>query len=908
MLCSNCQTQNPESSQFCMSCGQRLQPPDNATKKLPETGAETVRLPESEPPVYTPPAASSPPAYKPLPPYTPPATPSSTPPNYTPPGYTPPSYTPPGYRPPEKEVVASSQQRLIASRGFKLALGGGVLLLLMLVGGLLAARFLPSLGGKGNEILLAMPQRSGELDLYLVKTGHELDQGVLLVEDAQEPADMNIWFSYVTQEPVYRVNNLSAYGIGGFVPESNRLFYWFADDADIRVVETEIGADAPVEILKTDALPLHALLFPEADTLFLQETRSDQERCYVAGARAAAERITKGDSCWATRYGSHVWVEEKDADELTLSLLPTKGEGDEVTVLDSQAEVQQYAVAQDGSRVVYDQNGRDGWQLFLFAVSDGSTVEIGEPGVNIPQFGFLGETEKVFYLMENDDGVLQLFVSGGAAPVAEGVGLTAVASDDGRYLIYLAADEDGERSVGAYDVNAGTTQTILADDNLKFDLIAAHNVILLQVQDGDDLSIYRADLNGANLELLYDDNLALQRAQYSPDDNHLFILASDDDGYLSLFTTSLNQADGYYVLEDFNDIVLLNRSLDGRSLVLSAQEDPEDDYILYSVSLEKGVAPVELDDQYDRYVNAVFTANGRDILYTGVSGSRPDDVDVLQIAADGEKAAEVLYQEAQLVATRWDSLAPFNFISGYSYLYESVSFCPGAKTLVVGDSRQESLPEEGSVCYRYRGEEGDIVTFDLDSVADEDYDFTLTLHDQEGNSLDYNDDDSSGLDPRLTVQLPARGSYFVIVGGNGRTTTPQYTLAALDGPGEPDLVGASQLAVNAKIRDVIEEADTVFIQRYSALFYGHFYYFDAEANDRLTLDVYASTIGSDLDPEVYLFDQLMEFIASDDDAGDDYDSRLSFTTSYTGRYYILVTSSSSDDYGSNAFYEVELTR
>jgi hypothetical protein len=761
MLCSNCRTQNPASSQFCMSCGQRLQPPDNATKKLPETGAETVRLPESEPPAYIPPVASFPPPYTP-PPYTPP--PSSSPPNYAPPGYTPPGYTPPGYQPPETEAATSSRQRFVASRGFKLALGGGVLLLLLLVGGLFVAQFVPAFGGQGNEILLAAPQRSGELDLYLVKTGQELDQGVLLIEDAQKPVDWDVWFSYVTQKPVYRVNNMSSYGMGGFVPDSNRLFYWYADDDDVHVVETRIGDDAPVEILKTDALPLYAMLFPEADTLFLQETRSDQKRCYVAGTREAAERITKGDSCWVTAYGSHVWMEERDGDELTLALLPAKEGGDEVAVLDDQAEVQQYVIARDGSRVVYDQNGRDGWQLFLFTVKDGSTVEIGEPGVNIPQFGFLGETEKVFYLLENDDGILQLFVSGGASPVAEGVGLTAVSSDDGRYLIYLAADEDGERSVGSYDANAGTTQLILAEDNLKFDLIAAHNVLLLQVQDGDDLSIYRADLNGDNLELLYEDDFTLQNAQYSPDHNRLFILASDDDGYLSLFTTSLSQADGYYVLEEFNDMVLLNQSPNGRSLVLSAQEDPEDDYILYSVTLEKGAAPVELDDQYERYLNAVFTANGRDIFYTGVSGSRPDDVDVLQVAADGEKAAEVLYQEAQLVAARWDSLTPFYFIGSYSYLYESISFCPGAKTLVVGDSRQESLSQEGNSCYRYRGEENEIVTFDLDSEADENYDFTLTLHDQEGNSLGYNDDDGSGLDPRLTLQLLESGSYFVMVG------------------------------------------------------------------------------------------------------------------------------------------------
>jgi hypothetical protein len=913
MLCSNCNTQNPEGSQFCMACGQRLVAPDEGAPKPPESGSETVQLPESDlPPV------SAPPPYIPPPPYMPPAAPAgSPPPDYTPPAYTPPAYTapgytasgytPPGYSPPGFEPKAASRwQKVRASRWFKVAGGGVLLLLLLVIGGLLLTRFAPSLLPKGREIFLAMPQRSGEADLYMVKLGQELDQGILLIEDAQQPESGDIWFSYAISNPASRMINLALTGYGGFVPNSNRLFYWYVDRNRVYVEEMRTNDDASTEIIKTDALPLYGLLFSKTEELFLQETRSDQERCYVANPRQAAERLTKGDGCWATLDGSYVWAEERDGDELSLTLLQMNGAGDPVIVLDDQAEVGRYSIARDGSHVAYPQNNRDGWQLFLFATNESTAVEVGQPGVNIPQFGFMGATDTLFYILENDDGVLQLFLSSSETPVAEGVGLAAISSDDGSYLIYMIADEDGEKTVASYNVKTGTNQTILTEENLQFSVISAHNAVLLQVQDGDDLSFYRADIDGANVELLFEDDLALRSLQYALDQDRLYILVSEEDGYDSLFTTSLNAADGFYLVEDWYEIVLLNRSVNGRSLVLTAQEDPGDDYILYSIDLEKNASLVKLDDQYEYYVNAVFTANSRDVVYTGVSGGRVDDVEVLQVPANGDKEPEVLYKEARLLDVRWDMLTPFQFV-GYTQLYEAVSFCPGAKTLVVGDSERNSLPADGTRCYRYRGQQEESVTFDVDSPENESYDFTLALHDRDGNRLNFNDDDEISLDPRLTVLLPATDSYFLIVGGNGRATNPEFTLSVLAGVGEPDIVDAAQLIPNNRIRAVIEEGSTVYIQRYAADFHGHFYYLDAKSNERITLNAHASSIGSDLDPQIYLFDQMMEFVDSDDDGGTGYDSRLVFIPRDNGRYYVLITSSSGNAYGNNHFYEVELT-
>lgn len=663
MLCAKCNTMNRSDSRFCKKCGQRLEAPGSPTQKMPDSGsAQTVQLPESQmPSMYAPPPPSYPPPAAPPPPpgYSPPG---YVPPNYTPPGYTPPGYAPPGYSPASEPAPQSRWQQMTGTRGFRLALVGGALLALLLISGLLIAQFAPSLLPKGKEILIANPQRSGEYDLYMVKSGQALDRGVLLVEDAQLNSG-NVSLQYVTTRPSYQILTLSANG-SGFLPDTNRLVYWYAKRGRVHVEEIRARDSAPVEIMRTDALPLTVWLFRNEKEMFLQETRSGLERCYVASPRQPAERLTRGDGCGPTWHGAYAWSQERNQDQTSLSLLQMNGRGNPITVYNRQREIGWFEVSKDAKHVAYTQNSRRGWQLYLFTAKGETTQEIGRPGGWIHQYGFLGTSGTLFYTQEDEDGVLQLFLSTSETPLAEAAGLAVAASDDGRYLIYMTIDRDGERAVSSYDVRAGRSQTILSQDRLQFTLLDAHNTILLYDQDSDELTVRRANLDGSNLELLFsDDNIASFQMYSLQNDDRLYIALSDGRRYESLFTTSLSKADGFYLAEDWYDITLLNQAGNGRSLVLSMQEDPGDDYVLYSVALQKGSSLVKLDDRYEFYGNAIFSANNRDVLYTGVNSGRFDDVDVLQAPVNGKQSGEVLYKEAQLVDARWGSLEPFQFVS-----------------------------------------------------------------------------------------------------------------------------------------------------------------------------------------------------------------------------------------------------
>jgi len=102
--------------------------------------------------------------------------------------------------------------------------------------------------------------------------------------------------------------------------------------------------------------------------------------------------------------------------------------------------------------------------------------------------------------------------------------------------------------------------------------------------------------------------------------------------------------------------------------VLSGQEDFGDDLVLYSMDVEQGSGVVELDDNPNNYVNAVFTPNGKEIVYTAVTGNNKDDFEVLQVPVNGKELPEVLYSDAVLVDVRWSELVREGW-SNYSLSY-----------------------------------------------------------------------------------------------------------------------------------------------------------------------------------------------------------------------------------------------
>jgi hypothetical protein len=136
----------------------------------------------------------------------------------------------------------------------------------------------------------------------------------------------------------------------------------------------------------------------------------------------------------------------------------------------------------------------------------------------------------------------------------------------------------------------------------------------------------------------------------------------------------------------------------------------------------------------------------------------------------------------------------------------------------------------------------------------------------------------------------------------------RFTLNAVQGYGDPALDNPTMLTFNQRTRGVIASSSRLDIENLDYSNYGELYAFQGESGQSVTIDVFAPSIDSKLDPRVFLISSSLEVLGSDDDSGEGYDAQLTVTLPADGLYFVLVDSlgglyGSSNDY----FYEVLLT-
>ena len=136
--------------------------------------------------------------------------------------------------------------------------------------------------------------------------------------------------------------------------------------------------------------------------------------------------------------------------------------------------------------------------------------------------------------------------------------------------------------------------------------------------------------------------------------------------------------------------------------------------------------------------------------------------------------------------------------------------------------------------------------------------------------------------------MPYSGRYYIAVHGFA-SNTGAFTLSFQIAPEVEDVfANPTFLPANTRLRGVITEADYFYNETLSFTNYGHAYYFDGTSGQTIQIDVFADSLGSEIDPIVYLFDSNGVYLVSDDDGGIDYDSQLVYTLPSSGRYYVIV--------------------
>ncbi|MBN1979361.1 MAG: PD40 domain-containing protein [Anaerolineae bacterium] len=556
-----------------------------------------------------------------------------------------------------RAAVAAKPTPVEMLKRHRLAIGGGIGGIVLLCLGVVciavvALLVLPSLGGR-DEILLAFPNGDGEADLCLLKLGQDQDQGTLLAEGVQ-----STYLSFpLIKDGVYQSRIGGSYG--AFLPDSDRLFLWYRLDDDIVIQQMRIGDAEPIEVLESGADSLAVGFFIKPGLFAVRENMDGQARCHVAKLGQESEQLAKADYCYFSSDGSALlYKDESSRGEATLTVVDIARQKEEV-LLDEFEGLGSTALSSDGSRVAYVQEDGGEYQLFLMERRSGEEVEVTDEVASVYFFGFPPTGRELYYSIreDEDDDEVQLYaLSESDQPIAEGIEISLDFSPDGRYMYYVVRDDDGQGTLYARPVAGGEGVEVAEGEGVMFEAVRTSPArLLVVVLEGEDVTLLSADYGGnAVVELWSGDDVDLRDGAYLLNNSMLYLRIEDQgDGEDALFVTPVDKDTGFYLLEDWDSIQPMALSPNNRTLVFSAVEDSGDDPVLYSVEVKDGAEPVELDDDAEGLVNAVFTSDGRYVIYTAITGDDSDDREVRRVRADGGEEYETLYEEATLVDARW---------------------------------------------------------------------------------------------------------------------------------------------------------------------------------------------------------------------------------------------------------------
>jgi len=305
-------------------------------------------------------------------------------------------------------------------------------------------------------------------------------------------------------------------------------------------------------------------------------------------------------------------------------------------------------------------------------------------------------------------------------------------------------------------------------------------------------------------------------------------------------------------------------------------------------------------------MNAVFTANGKEVVYTANTGFDLDEVEVRQITLGDENEIKVLYEEAFLQDVEWKDMYAFEYLYLYSSPYYGSSFCPGAQSVTLANPVSGTLEASETACYKIELAANQSVS--ISASSDSGAYLYLNLYDQDGYYL-YSDDDSGpDYDPMIHYTTTTSGRYYVQV-TTYASTGGSYTLTVTEWTGSASSYDAQPLYEYQTISDAITYDDEMYVEELGLYTYGDMYYFEGNAGDYVVISCSGYSYGSSMDPQMYLFDSNMYNLTSDDDSGESYDSQISYYLPNTGTYYLLVI----DHYNyygteSDYWYDLYLTK
>lgn len=487
----------------------------------------------------------------------------------------------------------------------------------------------------GDQMLLAEFNRDGEAELFLAEVGAEEAEWQSLAKDVQRT------FVFPGE-------------FATFVPDTNRILLWYIDGNDIRIEQMEIGDDAPTELLEADEDDrLFANFETDPFNVYITETANfDSYRCYVSQDGAEADRLARGNLCFANENG--VVQLDMDPDDGTTVTLISLDDEKTVVLEDIQDVGARVRYNEALTQFVYLEADRNDAQLFLIEPGDEEGQSFGEEFAVIDTFGFLGDGQTVYVTgkLDEDDDELSLFINATGEALIEADDITWLGqSEDGEFAIFLAESGD-EMAAFVYSINDGTVTELLEEESIALQGFPTEDYFLLKTENGDEDALYSVSRDGREvIELLATDAYDILFSYMNQAADQLLVQLMDEDSNDSVYVTSLSEANGYFLVEDWASLTILNASED--QFVFWGREDDGDDVALYSIPWAEDASEVELDDNADfGYRGAFFTEDGRFLYYTAIDNGL-DDTEVRRVPVDSSERPEDLYRDMILLDVNW---------------------------------------------------------------------------------------------------------------------------------------------------------------------------------------------------------------------------------------------------------------
>jgi hypothetical protein len=289
----------------------------------------------------------------------------------------------------------------------------------------------------------------------------------------------------------------------------------------------------------------------------------------------------------------------------------------------------------------------------------GEVVPVSDQVPLIVDYGFAPGSDILFYVVQ--DGDMELYLSTGAREIASGEEISARFTPDGQYLVFQVT-ADGVESISATALSEEASAQMVIEDSglLAFEAVPTDPPqLLIATKEEEVVTVRTAGLDGTNLATVFEGRgMTVQEVLYVEGEAPLYVVAGTEDGGASLYVAGDAESAPTLLLDDWATVQVASRSTRAGQLAVIGQPQPEDPLALYSIAVEGGASPVLLDDEHLSFGPVVFTANGKELLYTAYVGDGADEMDVCQVPVEGG-AVDVLYEKAFLVDVRWDSLVPF---------------------------------------------------------------------------------------------------------------------------------------------------------------------------------------------------------------------------------------------------------